>query len=98
MEINPDVSYQKTNIDLSQQGPSHLLPENKAAQAKGAAGAPLEKMPAGAATVSLSDEGRAASLELDFTDETDIFTKMQALGRSTALGKAHASMSYESVK
>ncbi|MCG8615000.1 MAG: hypothetical protein MI802_02180 [Desulfobacterales bacterium] len=98
MEINSDVGYQKANVDLSQQNPSALKPENKAAEVKSPAGETSAKQSSGSSTVSLSDEGRAASMELDFSDEADIFTKMQALGNSNAFGKAHASISYDSVK
>ncbi len=97
MDINPDVNYQKSNIDLSQLNLPKNLQENKTAT--GAAGSELSADTApGASSVNLSEEGRAASFKFDFNAETENLSKLEALGNSKSFGNAHASISYDKVK
>ncbi len=98
MEINQDINYQKHTIDLSQTNLPKHFPENNAAVPQGAGSKISTDTASGAATVSLSEEGRAASFKFDFNATTDNLLKMEALGNSNSFGKAHASISYENVK
>jgi hypothetical protein len=95
MDINPNRNSQKQAIDLSQLPlPNHL-------PGKGAS-APKEPEIStdtpGASSVSLSEEGRAASFKFDFNATADNFSKLNALSNSDSFAKAHASISYENVK
>lgn len=93
MDINQDINYQKHAIDLSQlYSPKHL-PENKTAVPQGADSKFSTETPPGASTVSLSEEGRAASFTFDFNATTDNLLKLNALGNSKSFAKAHASIS-----
>lgn len=91
MEISQDINYQKQNLDLPQLNPEQNLP-----QGRGRTDAP--DAPAKAATVSLSDKGRAAASSIDFTAEADTLSQLQALGSSPSFGQAYASVSYDKVK
>ena len=98
MDINQDVNYQKHAIDQSQLNlPKHLT-ENKTAVPQGTGSEILPDTAPGASTVSLSQEGRAASFTFDFNATTDNLLKLDALGNSKSFAKAHASISYENVK
>ncbi|MCG8635395.1 MAG: hypothetical protein MI863_16300 [Desulfobacterales bacterium] len=94
MEINQDINYRKNNLDLPQ------MNQPKDPQEK-QAGTSTEKSPAdapGASTVSLSEEGRAASFTFDFNAEAENLAKLEILGKSNSFAKAHASISYDKVK
>ena len=98
MDISQDINYQKANIDLPHLNQPKQVVENKANVPKSpVADEPSQAKP-GAASVSLSEQGRAASLNIDFGSETDILSKMQALGNTGNFGKAHAAISYDNVK
>ncbi len=94
MDINQDINHQKSTIDLSQLN----LPKHKTAETQGANSETSTDTAPGASTVSLSEEGRAASFKFDFNATTENLLKMEALGNSKSFGKAHASISYDSVK
>lgn len=98
MDINPDINYQKRAID-----PSHLNlpkqhPEKKTAAPHGVDSKISTDTPTGASTVSLSEEGRAASVTFDFNATTDNLLKLDALKNSKSFAEGHASISYENVK
>lgn len=98
MEINQNINPQRPGIDMSQFASNPPVPGNRGAAAKEAGNEAAQDTPVDAATVQLSDEGRAASLTLDFNDTGDILSKLETLGKSDAFGKAHASFSYEKIK
>ncbi len=97
MDINQDINYQKHAIDPSQLNLPKHLPENKTVPQGTGSEISTDTAP-GASTVSLSQEGRAASFTFDFNATTDNLLKLDALGNSKAFAKAHASISYENVK
>lgn len=98
MEINQNVNPQRPGVDMSQFASHPPVPGNKGTAAKEAGNEAAPDTPVDAATVKLSEEGRAASLTLDFNDTGDILSKLETLGKSDIFGKAHASISYEKVK
>ncbi len=98
MDINPDINYQKRDIDQSQLNLPKQPIEKKTALPQGVGSEISTDIPPGASTVSLSEEGRAASFTFDFNATTDNLLKIDALGNSKSFAKAHASISYENVK
>lgn len=97
MDINQDVNNQKSAIDLSQLNlPKHQ--SNNKVVPQGAGSGILPDTVPGASTVSISEEGRAASITFDFNAATDNLAKLDALGNLKSFTKAHASISYENVK
>lgn len=98
MDINQDMNYQKRTVDLSQLNlPKHLPKNNTAISRKTDSNNSTDALP-DASTVSLSEEGRTASLTVDFNAATENLLKLDALGNSKTFAKAHASISYENVK
>ena len=98
MDINPDINYQKRPIDQSQLNLPKQLPKDKTALLHGGDSEISTDIPPGASTVSLSEEGRAASFTFDFNATTDNLLKLDELGYSKSFAKAHSSISYENVK
>ncbi len=98
MDINQDINFQKPTVDLSQLNLPKHLQEKSAAVPQGADSEISTDTAADASTVSLSEEGRAASFTFDFNATNENLLKLEALGNSKSFGKAHAAISYDSVK
>ncbi len=97
MDINQDIKSQKHTVDLSQLNLPKYLQQNKTATPQAVDSENSTNTAPGASTVSLSEEGRAASFTFDFNATTDNRLKLDALD-SKSFAKAHASISYENVQ
>ena len=92
MEINQQLNHTKTGTDF----PNFA--------AKKPASAPDEERPSrpvanlGASAVNLSEEGRTASRAFDFNAASDNLARMEALAAPESFAKAHAAISYETVR
>ncbi len=98
MDINQDIDRQKTAIDLSQLPLQKHTAGNQPTPSQRAGSEISEPPPLGVSTVKLSQEGRAASVAFDFNATEHNLSKLKALGSSSTIAKAHASISYERVK
>jgi len=98
MDINQDIDHQKHAIDLTNLNLSKHLPENRTSTPKRVNSKISIDSSPDASTVSLSEEGRAASSTFDFNATADNLLKLEIFGKSKAFAKAHASISYENVK
>jgi hypothetical protein len=97
MDINQNITSQKTANDLSQFALKNHLPGKRSSASKGT-GKEISTTPFGSTTVSLSKEGRAASFTVDFNATADNLSKLNVLKNSDSFAKAHSSISYEKVK
>ncbi len=99
MDINQNINSQKQAIDLSNFTKNKNLPD-KGTTTPTRTGSEIstDTPPLRAATVNLSQEGRAASLIVDFNSTADNISKINALRDSESFPKAHAAISYENVK
>ena len=92
MEINQQLNHTTTGTDLSNfaaKKPAAALREERPSR-------PVANL--GASAVNLSEEGRTASLTFDFHAAPENLARMDALGNSESLAKAHATISYETVR
>ena len=96
MDINQDINRQKTTIDLSQL-PSQERPQGNRLTPSKKAGSEIPPAILTASTVSLSPEGRAASVAFDFNATAHNIARLNTLSPES-FAKAHASISYENVK
>ncbi len=98
MVINQDMDRQKTAIDISHLPLQKYTADNRPAPSQ-KAGSEISDSPLlEASTVSLSQEGREASVSFDFNATEHNLSKLKVLGNSKSFTKAHASISYEKVK
>ncbi len=98
MDINQNIDYKKNAIDLSQLSLPKHHSENKKTVSQRVDNEVSTDTTPGASTVTLSEEGRVASVTFDFNATADNLLKLDALGNSKSFTKAHATISYEKVK
>ena len=101
MDIKQTMNSQNPGIDLNPSGSHKPLSNERPDSAKtvGTMGsentAPAQP---GAATVSISKEGRAAAAAIDFYAMEENLSKLTALGSSGEFARSHAAVSYANVK
>ena len=98
MDINQNIKSQKPAIDLSNFTMNQNLPGKGTTPPAKTSSEVSTDTPLNASTVNLSQEGRAASLIVDFNATADNLSKINALRNSESFPRAHASISYETVK
>ncbi len=96
MEINQN--RQKSVIDLTQYPLQKPPADEGATSLQGTVKEISSGVPRGSSAVSLSQEGRTASLTFDFGATTDNLAKLDALANPESFTRSHASISYENVK